>query len=385
MRFLICIVVLFSTVLYGQDNAALRYVTPFDELIPKILPLEVRQITDTVFFKRAIGFNTWAGKTGTAQWTTVCTNRKGKEEICAQGTTMIQKDQNNRLVHYQEMDATGKTLIKEIIIKWLIADKPNLVVHQSIQGQERVLDSLEYSYNNAGLVSSIKHRKIQGTRDTTITSSLLYNNKNQLIVYTHAQHGGVQGTFLFTYNEFGWITRRVFSEQQSQVVVAVDSVSYQAIGDSTSYYYGAHFLSLGGSGAWMEVDRCVTSAQLYPHWRDYYWSVDERVNTRYNLRKNEYVTINYSNGKVQEAGIYRYNETVIERHYYMGSPQDNVYSWSIELIYTEKGKRIKVSTNNVDVLGNSGIRETQVFYYTSGKRTGKISSITTRDYRFTVR
>jgi len=298
MRLLICIVVLFCTVLYGQDNAALRYVTPFDDLIPKVFPLEVRQITDTVFFKRAIGFNTWAGKTGTAQWKTVCTNRKGKEEICAQGTTMIKKDQNNRLVHYQEMDARGKTVIKEISIHWLIADKPSLVVHQSIQGQERVLDSLEYSYNNAGLVSSIKHRKIQGTRDTTITSSLFYNNKNQLIVYTHAQYGGVQGTFLFTYNEFGWITRRVF---------------------------------------------------------------------------------------VQEAGIYRYNETVIERHYYNGSPQDNVYSWSMELIYTEKGKRIKVSTNNVDVLGNSGIRETQVFYYTSGKRTGKISRITTRDYRFTIR
>jgi hypothetical protein len=382
MRFLIYILVLCSAVLHGQENAALRYVTPFDDLIPKILPVEVRKIMDTVFFKRGIGFPSWTGKTGTAKWTTLCAKRKGKQEICAQGKTMITKDQSNRLIHYQESDAKGNAIIKEIIIQWLIADKPNLVVHLSMQGQERVLDSVEYSYNNAGLVSSIRHRKIQGTRDTTVTSSLLYNNKNQLIVYTHAQHGGVQGSFLFTYNEFGWITRRVFTEQQSQVVVAVDSLSYQAIGDSSSYYYGAHFLSLGGSGAWMEVDRCVTSAQLYPHWRDYYWSVEDRVNTHYNLRKNEYVTINYSNSQVQEAGIYRYNETVIERHYYIGSPQDNVYSWSMELIYTEKGKRIVVQTNNVDVLGNSGIRETQVLYYTSGKKTGKISSITTRDYRF---
>lgn len=244
--------ILLSHQLSAQEpsgNIFLDHYFPVEELEPALFYQMQKYVPDTTVAVRSNAMK--PGLSLAVDVKNRDVNQKGKtSEI--KYSEHFRWDDQRRLVEHVWLSDNSKDTLRHLEIFWLIAQKPAAATFAATDSMRR--DSLRFSYNRAGTVSSVFYTSVTSEGLTRDTSNRMYDNKGRLLVATGMYYATLKGNFIYTYDNENRIIRRMFTTS-SGVPLCIDTVIYQYNSDARSVVTVSHNLKVGADGKWIKLDK----------------------------------------------------------------------------------------------------------------------------------
>lgn len=192
------------------------------------------------------------------------TDRGTKKDSLLLSTGVYHYDDEARLDGFDIFNPGDHESSLHFDARYLTGIRPSVFILKR-KGKTVSLDTVKYSYNNSGLVSSVTWRHISQKQDTTYTQHWLYDGKHQLVVLENGHYGNRTGTFTYAYNERGDVVQRNFLLRENGAVLATDTLIYTWADSLKQQLRVQHKLRFIGHSDWLlleELQAFYTNSKL---------------------------------------------------------------------------------------------------------------------------
>lgn len=222
--------------------------------------------------------------------------------------------------------------IKDTRIEYVTGNKISTITLCN-QHENIAPDTLKYSYNRSGWISSWRRHVVDITNDVVTMGNRLYDSRGRLIVATHMMYGPLLGAYTYEFNEKNQLVRRCFTTA-SGAILSTDTLEYSDQLNSVQFI--SHKLKIAGSDKWTLLETKTISTYSgkiisYSDYNDADTSYFYRNLPSYNLTyeyddKGRLVSENFGNdiapsmitaryeyGKYDQPDVITYSETIASK------------------------------------------------------------------------